>query len=191
MQASHSFKYLTLASLYVFWISCTLFSPLVRASTSRDRGDEAYSLPGPLVHRRVNRTLYKPLYQRPSNSTPRFLNLTHREVNPQRIAAAKAHSHGPRSIDLSKRQAGPSGTGTCAPGTPCSNGACCSKSGFCGYSPDFCGTANCISNCDAKAQCGQYAVAGKQKCPLNVCCSQYGLFTSISPFSFSGVPIVN
>ncbi|KAI4158064.1 MAG: hypothetical protein LQ342_007794 [Letrouitia transgressa] len=117
--------------------------------------------------RAANKTLYKPLYQKPSNSTPRFLNLTHKEVNPQRIAANAKHKVSPRSIDLFKRQSGPAGTGTCAPGTPCSNGACCSKSGFCGYSPDFCGSANCISNCGAKAECGQYAAAGKQKCPLN------------------------
>jgi hypothetical protein len=30
------------------------------------------------------------------------------------------------------------------------NGACCGKSGQCGYSPNECGTGNCLSNCDAK-----------------------------------------
>jgi hypothetical protein len=30
------------------------------------------------------------------------------------------------------------------------NGACCGKTGICGYSPDECGSGNCLSNCDAK-----------------------------------------
>jgi len=65
-------------------------------------------------------------------------------------------------------------TGACDDSTPCVNGACCSVSGFCGYSPAFCGAGNCTSNCNAKAQCGPYAVEGEQNCPLNVCCSQFG-----------------
>ncbi|KAG4435143.1 hypothetical protein IFR05_009375 [Cadophora sp. M221] len=32
----------------------------------------------------------------------------------------------------------------------------------------------CWSNCDAKAECGGYAKDPGQKCPLNVCCSQFG-----------------
>lgn len=148
-----------------------LFYSFVDASVVANRDEKPYTPPVP---KSANRTLYKALYQKPSNSTPRFLNLTHHEVNPQRLAAAGEHSNSPRSLDLLKRQSGPSGTGTCAPGTPCSNGACCSKSGFCGYSPDFCGTTNCISNCGAKAECGKDALAGKERCPLNVCCSQFG-----------------
>lgn len=65
-------------------------------------------------------------------------------------------------------------TGACDDATPCTNGACCSVSGFCGYSPAFCGSGNCTSNCNAKAECGEYAVEANQNCPLNVCCSQYG-----------------
>jgi hypothetical protein len=65
-------------------------------------------------------------------------------------------------------------TGACDASTPCVNGACCSVSGFCGYSPAFCGSGNCTSNCNAKAECGEYAVEGEQDCPLNVCCSQFG-----------------
>ncbi|KAM7216064.1 hypothetical protein V8F06_008537 [Rhypophila decipiens] len=45
---------------------------------------------------------------------------------------------------------------TCGPNKPCSNGACCGPDGWCGYGPDFCGTG-CISNCNAKAECGRYA----------------------------------
>lgn len=107
-----------------------------------------------------NQTLLKPLFTRPSNSTPRFLNLTGQSANPLVEAAPL----------LGMRAAAADGDGTCAPGSPCTNGACCSSSGFCGYSPDFCGADTCISNCDAKASCGQYAPAGEEKCPLNVCC---------------------
>ncbi|KAI4693518.1 uncharacterized protein J4E88_001891 [Alternaria novae-zelandiae] len=66
-------------------------------------------------------------------------------------------------------------TGTCNDQTPCVNGACCSSvSGLCGYSPSECGAGNCSSNCDAKAECGQYGKPGKQQCPLGVCCSEFG-----------------
>jgi hypothetical protein len=112
------------------------------------------------LEKRYNQTVYKPLFQPHSKRTPRFLNLTHHTANPLFKVAG----------DLTPRAAAANGDGTCAPGSPCSNGSCCSKSGFCGYSPDFCGAENCISNCDAKAACGKYAPAGKEKCPLNVCC---------------------
>jgi hypothetical protein len=39
--------------------------------------------------------------------------------------------------------------------------------------PTYCGSG-CISNCDAVAECGQYASPAGKKCPLNTCCSQYG-----------------
>ena len=38
-------------------------------------------------------------------------------------------------------------TGTCNSGTPCANGACCSKKNLCGYSKDFCGDG-CQHNCE-------------------------------------------
>lgn len=60
-------------------------------------------------------------------------------------------------------------------------GACCSKkTGYCNYGPKACGTNNispnevCWSNCDAKAECGRIADPPGKKCPLNVCCSEYG-----------------
>lgn len=56
---------------------------------------------------------------------------------------------------LEKRDCSSIATGSCSSTCPCSNGACCSNSGFCGYSPSFCGSGNCTSNCNAKAQCGQ------------------------------------
>lgn len=63
--------------------------------------------------------------------------------------------------------------GSCSEDTPCTSG-CCSKGGYCGFGPSFCGSGNCTSTCDAVAECGQYAPAGQEGCPLNVCCSQFG-----------------
>ncbi|KAI0206817.1 hypothetical protein F4808DRAFT_466759 [Astrocystis sublimbata] len=77
--------------------------------------------------------------------------------------------------------------GTCNDETPCPNGACCGKNnGLCGYSPTECGAGNCSSNCNAKAECGQYGVPGKQNCPLNVCCSEFGFCGSIETFCGKG-----
>ncbi|KAL5087414.1 hypothetical protein Trisim1_007813 [Trichoderma cf. simile WF8] len=70
---------------------------------------------------------------------------------------------------------------TCAKGRPCLNGACCGSSGACGYGPVYCGIG-CTSNCDAKAECGQFSADGKTTCPLNVCCSQFGFCGSTSEF---------
>ncbi|KAF8252102.1 glycosyl hydrolases family 18 protein-like protein [Wilcoxina mikolae CBS 423.85] len=70
---------------------------------------------------------------------------------------------------------------SCSATKPCSNGACCSKkTGYCNYGPEACGTNGqspndvCWSNCDAHAECGKFAKVPGAKCPLNVCCSQYG-----------------
>ncbi|KAL6693261.1 glycoside hydrolase family 18 protein [Trichoderma pleuroticola] len=71
---------------------------------------------------------------------------------------------------------------TCAKGRPCLNGACCGSSGACGYGPAYCGIG-CTSNCDAKAERGQFSADGKKTCPLNVCCSQFGFCGSTAEFS--------
>lgn len=73
-----------------------------------------------------------------------------------------------------------------APGTPCSNGACCSNTGICSYAPSSCSIDVCISNCNAKAPCGQYADPNNPTCPLNVCCSQYGFCGSAHDFCSTG-----
>ncbi|KIJ27013.1 glycoside hydrolase family 18 protein [Sphaerobolus stellatus SS14] len=68
---------------------------------------------------------------------------------------------------------------SCDSSRPCSNGACCGPSGFCGYGPDFCGTG-CVSNVKIYSfnimpiECGQFAATPNLTCPLNVCCSQFG-----------------
>ncbi|KAJ3529968.1 hypothetical protein NM208_g9528 [Fusarium decemcellulare] len=69
---------------------------------------------------------------------------------------------------------------SCSEVKPCSNGACCAKTGYCNYGPEACGTNGespndkCWSNCDAHAECGRYAETPGKKCPLNVCCSKHG-----------------
>ena len=62
---------------------------------------------------------------------------------------------------------------SCGPGNPCSNGACCGVSGYCGYGSTYCGTG-CTSNCNAVAECGIDASPAGKTCPLNTCCSQCG-----------------
>ncbi|KAF3112314.1 hypothetical protein TWF706_010901 [Orbilia oligospora] len=93
---------------------------------------------------------------------------------------AKAISQNPSNAKvhagLNKRQ-----DYSCGPGRPCHNGACCGPSGWCGYGPASCGTG-CSSNCDAKAECGQYAEPAGKTCPLNVCCSQHGFCGTTSDF---------
>ncbi|KAI0431905.1 hypothetical protein F5Y09DRAFT_340146 [Xylaria sp. FL1042] len=77
-------------------------------------------------------------------------------------------------------------TGTCNANTPCVNAACCGTNGLCGYSPTECGAGNCTSNCNAKAQCGEYGKPGQQNCPLGVCCSKFGFCGSTSDFCDTG-----
>ncbi|KAJ5375522.1 hypothetical protein N7517_007528 [Penicillium concentricum] len=67
----------------------------------------------------------------------------------------------------------------CDSETPCKVG-CCSKSGSCGFGPDWCSDENCISNCKAVAECGQYG--NDKKCPLNVCCSRWGFCGTTEEF---------
>ncbi|KAF2137101.1 glycoside hydrolase family 18 protein [Aplosporella prunicola CBS 121167] len=80
---------------------------------------------------------------------------------------------------------GADGDFTCGPGRPCSNGACCGASGWCGYEPKYCGKG-CQSNCSAKAECGQYADPPGKGCPLNVCCSAFGFCGMASEFCGAG-----
>ncbi|KAM0798075.1 glycoside hydrolase superfamily [Usnea florida] len=89
----------------------------------------------------------------------------------------------PRLVNHLNQRALP--VGTCNSDTPCVNGACCGSNNLCGYSPTECGTG-CSSNCNAKAECGQYGTPGQQRCPLNVCCSKFGFCGSTSDFCDSG-----
>lgn len=69
-------------------------------------------------------------------------------------------------------QGSPGAGGTCSDAIPCKSG-CCSSSNQCGFTPDHCGTG-CKHNCNATAECGQYAKEGDEDCPINVCCSKWG-----------------
>ncbi|KAL4783534.1 hypothetical protein BJX76DRAFT_368377 [Aspergillus varians] len=81
---------------------------------------------------------------------------------------------------------------TCDKDNPCSNGACCGKSGNCGFGDTYCGTTgkspndDCWSNCDAHAECGKDAKKPGTKCPLNVCCSEFGFCGTTEEFCSSG-----
>ncbi|KAH8882031.1 hypothetical protein GQ53DRAFT_589853, partial [Thozetella sp. PMI_491] len=80
---------------------------------------------------------------------------------------------------------------SCDEAHPCSNGACCGKSGYCGYGTTYCGdgtTPNsvCWSNCNATAECGINANPANTTCPLNVCCSQYGFCGTTADFCDTG-----
>ncbi|RDW92951.1 uncharacterized protein DSM5745_00273 [Aspergillus mulundensis] len=81
---------------------------------------------------------------------------------------------------------------SCNENKPCGNGACCAKSGYCGFGPKYCGEDGkspndvCWSNCDAHAECGVYAETKGDECPLNVCCSQYGFCGTTAEFCDRG-----
>lgn len=121
----------------------------------------------------------KALYEPYSKDTPKFQNdalMRHLADYPgARLDQFDAAS-------LSKRQDNGMPVGTCAPGKPCSNGACCSDTGVCSFAPSSCADDVCISNCNATAPCGQYGDPGSASCPLNVCCSEYGFCESVSSF---------
>ncbi|PGH27225.1 hypothetical protein AJ80_01182 [Polytolypa hystricis UAMH7299] len=68
---------------------------------------------------------------------------------------------------------------TCDSENPCKVG-CCSKEGSCGFGPDWCGEGNCISNCNAVAECGRYN--SNKECPLSVCCSRWGFCGTTEEF---------
>ena len=139
------------------------------------KGNNSESWPGysavPQLPRNSSSAL-EPLYKPYSNKTPVFKNDALIQKISGRPGARFDLEFG--SLSLDKRQSGGLPTGTCAPGVPCTNGACCSNTGVCSYAPTSCGVDVCISNCDAKAPCGEYADPNNATCPLNVCCSQYG-----------------
>jgi hypothetical protein len=70
--------------------------------------------------------LYRPLFDGYRKETPKFENATGINVNPL-VNAAAALSPNPASRLLARQSSGDLPEGACAPGTPCKNGACCSK----------------------------------------------------------------
>ncbi|KAK8050311.1 chitinase A1, partial [Apiospora phragmitis] len=72
------------------------------------------------------------------------------------------------------QNAPPAAGGTCSDSVPCQSG-CCNSNNACGFGPKYCSfDAGCKSNCNATAECGQYAAEAPGDCPINVCCSQWG-----------------
>jgi chitinase len=98
------------------------------------------------------------------------------------LAAVAKQPITPRQLALT---ASGSDTYTCGPGSPCTNGACCGDSGWCGYGETYCGDG-CQSNCDAKAECGEFAEDPEASCPLNVCCSEFGFCGTTEEFCKDG-----
>jgi hypothetical protein len=76
--------------------------------------------------RSTNATLYTPLFEQHSNSTPKYRNESHVNSNPLFVALAGKAVH---SSSPAKRQSGDNDlpVGMCAPGAPCVNGACCGQ----------------------------------------------------------------
>ncbi|KAJ6031855.1 class V chitinase [Penicillium herquei] len=137
----------------------------------------------PQLARNSSKTL-PALFQPYSPKTPVFKNqklLQELSIN-QNSSSIKRPS-GDRGL-LSTRYTLP--PGTCAPGTPCVNGACCSNTGVCSFAPSSCAADFCISNCNSTAPCGEYAASGAGNCSLNVCCSQYGFCGTTSDFCGKG-----
>lgn len=124
-----------------------------------------------------------PLFKPYSPDTPAFKN---RELLKDLAGKPKSsvYKTSGNQNGISKRDSLP--TGTCAPGIPCVNGACCSDTGVCSFAPSSCAADVCISNCNATAPCGEYAKTGEGDCPLNVCCSQFGFCGTTSEFCGTG-----
>lgn len=111
-------------------------------------------------------------------SDPMSVHIVPRAENVVGDVAAKLGS------DLGAGQS--TGSYSCSKKNPCSNGACCGPSGYCGFGSEYCGIG-CQSNCNATAQCGQYAATPGQTCPLNVCCSEFGFVSFESAAQWSSV----
>jgi len=111
-------------------------------------------------------------------------------------------------VTLSSAQQG------CSSTSPCTVG-CCSKFGFCGFGPESVALATAPPPVIARQNAGvgcppslllslsppgasevmgfgtnqsgtEYAPAGKQTCPLNVCCSQWGFCGTTADFCGTG-----
>jgi hypothetical protein len=96
-----------------------------------------------------------PLYQPYSKNRPKFENeALLRQLSQHPGERIDILDSGSCSGSLRKRDMP---IGTCAPGVPCTNGACCSNTGVCSYAPSSCAADVCISNSDAKSPCGEYA----------------------------------
>lgn len=60
----------------------------------------------------------------------------------------------------------------CSTSNPCSTG-CCSKYGYCGTGPDYCGVDNCVASCNNPGA-GQTECDANRHCDVG-CCSKFGM----------------
>lgn len=81
---------------------------------------------------------------------------THGHAIHRRAVYSEPISEAPGLSRLRSRADADRGEHACGPEQECDNGACCGKNNVCGYGPVYCGDG-CQSNCDAKAECGEYA----------------------------------
>ncbi|KAL4962433.1 glycosyl hydrolases family 18-domain-containing protein [Aspergillus stella-maris] len=107
--------------------------------------------------------------------------------DPNQDTQDQAPSQSPNPLTLRRRD-----EFSCDEDKPCANGACCGKSGYCGFGEKYCGKTDkspnedCWSNCNAKAECGENAKEPGTKCPLNVCCSAFGFCGTTEEFCGQG-----
>ncbi|RYP77183.1 hypothetical protein DL770_007103 [Monosporascus sp. CRB-9-2] len=62
---------------------------------------------------------------------------------------------------------------------------CCGKNNVCGLGPSYCAAENCTSSCGEKSECDPGwgpEWAAREKCPLNVCCSEFGFCGTTEEF---------
>jgi hypothetical protein len=78
-----------------------------------------------ITQARNGSSIYAPRFGVHRASTPRFDNVTGVSANP--MIRALQHQQPANNTGLQRRADNGLPTGTCAPGTPCSNGACCSN----------------------------------------------------------------
>ncbi|ETS88166.1 hypothetical protein PFICI_01994 [Pestalotiopsis fici W106-1] len=90
------------------------------------------------------------------------------------------------SVFVFSQTQSPGSGGTCSDAVPCESG-CCNGNNACGFGPEYCSVdAGCKSNCNATAECGQYAAVAPGDCPINVCCSKWGFCGTTSDFCGDG-----
>jgi chitinase len=96
------------------------------------------------------------------------------EIN-EAIAPNQEPGQSPNIFKLLRRDTPSTPDYSCDTDRPCTDSSCCNiVTKSCGRDPTHCAVNVCISNCDAKAECGIGAADPSASCPLNVCCSKFG-----------------
>jgi chitinase len=120
-----------------------------------------------------------PAHRNPTRTPPEYsLALARAQAQAQAEAEAEARANiSSSSVDFGLSARSSSGLAKrdalrCDDG-PCIDGSCCGKDHICGFGPDFCGDG-CLSQCDAKAMCGEHSENGEMPCGMKLCCSASG-----------------